>query len=445
MLQNLNFQQMLNRVLVQICFPAMAVIIILITLPDWEPRNHWPVLFSFTVLALVCSFAPIRTFSATTLTLNNAIILCGLLLEGTWIGIWAGMIEVVILAFLFKSSINRSLANAGQVLTTIWIVGTLKELLYPSIVPWMFTDLLLIVIYWVVNTSLCAILVSFYANTSWINAFRKMVKSGTSTYLMLMIIGEIGARLVDSYGTLSVIPLGAAFITFSVVFHQYYKGLHNLEQKIEEIKSLNHSFLIAMAASIDAKDHYTSGHSQRVAYWGREIAMAIGLSKENVEEVYFGGILHDIGKIGIEDEILNKDGKLTPEEFDKIKQHTVIGYEIVKQAGVFQELLPAIRSHHERIDGKGYPDGLINDEIPLVARILAISDAFDAMVSDRPYRQGVPVEIALERIEEASGTQFDEKLAKVFIQIIRNMPHDELIAIIHQAKAIKNNHLKGAL
>ncbi|WP_412850197.1 HD-GYP domain-containing protein [Brevibacillus invocatus] len=242
----------------------------------------------------------------------------------------------------------------------------------------------------------------------------------------------VGSRLVESYGLLTLVPMMIAFFTISYVFHHYYASVQKLQQKVEEVKNFNHKFLTTMAASIDARDHYTSGHSQRVAHWGREIAKQIGMSPEKVEEVYFGGILHDIGKIGIEDEILNKKGKLTPEEYDKIKQHTVIGYEIIKQAGMFHELLPAIRSHHERIDGKGYPDGLVGNEIPLIARILAISDAFDAMVADRPYRKGLPVEEALQEIRRGAGTQFDEELASYFIHVINKLPREELETIIRQ-------------
>nr|WP_241254581.1 HD-GYP domain-containing protein [Brevibacillus sp. SYP-B805] len=247
-----------------------------------------------------------------------------------------------------------------------------------------------------------------------------------------MLLGGVGSRFVSAFGLQSLIPLGVFFIIIRLVFHQYFDNLNKLEQKVEEIKSLNHSFLTALAASIDARDPYTSGHSQRVAHWGREIANAIGLPKDQADKVYFGGILHDIGKIGIEDGILNKEGNLSDDEFERIKQHTVIGYDIVKQAGVFEELLPAVRSHHERIDGKGYPDGLRGEEIPLVARILAIADAFDAMVSNRPYRQGMPVELALLQIEQGAGTQFDSHLAKEFVRLVRQIPEDELNRILGQ-------------
>lgn len=228
------------------------------------------------------------------------------------------------------------------------------------------------------------------------------------------------------------------------MFHQYYNSIEKLHYKVEEVKKLNASFLTAMAASIDARDPYTHGHSHRVAFWGREIAKELGLSPQEVEQVYHGGILHDIGKIGIEDDILNKEGKLTAEEYEKIKEHPVIGYEIIKQAGVFEELLPAIRWHHERIDGMGYPDGLKGEEIPLMARILAVSDAFDAMVSNRPYRDGLPIEVALQMIEENMGSQFDEKIARAFLQLVNRYPREELDAIIKHTGKTHQEILQGA-
>lgn len=195
---------------------------------------------------------------------------------------------------------------------------------------------------------------------------------------------------------------------------------------MEEIKNLNDSFLIALAASIDARDPYTLGHSFRVAHWGRETAKFMGLPPKQSTEVYYGGIIHDIGKIGIEDNILNKEGALSKEEFERIKEHPVIGYEILKRTSVFPELLPAIRWHHERVDGTGYPDKLKGNEIPLIARILAVCDAFDAMVSDRPYRKGMSVEEALRRIQEGAGTQFDAEIAANFVTMIKSLNEEEL-------------------
>ncbi|MEJ8544056.1 HD-GYP domain-containing protein [Brevibacillus borstelensis] len=431
MQRNIDLARFFKHLFIQFFLPLAAIGVFVSVLPDWEPRNHWSVLFIFTFLTIIGAFAPISTFNAR-LTVNNALFFSGILLYGTWVAVWAAFVELLIVTVLSRSSLKKAMFNCGQILLTLWLVGFLHTAADSAGMPWMVSDLLLIVVYWFVNTSLVAAGISYFFQVKWLDTFTGMVKGGSNTYVMLMIIGGIGARLVAVYGWPSLIPLLAAFIALNIVFRQYFHNMNKLHQKMDEIKTFNHSFLTTMAASIDARDHYTSGHSQRVAHWGREIARAIGMPPDKVDEVYFGGILHDIGKIGIEDHILNKKGKLTPEEYDKIKQHTVIGYEIILQAGMFHELLPAIRSHHERIDGKGYPDGLKGDEIPLMARILAISDAFDAMVADRPYRKGLPVEDALQEIRRGAGTQFDAELAHQFIRVVSQLSREELEKIIQQ-------------
>jgi putative nucleotidyltransferase with HDIG domain len=437
-----KLRKLVKGLLVELGFPISGLLIIFSALPVWEPREHWTILFIYTLLTIFASFAPVRTLNSI-LTLNNAVIFSGILLFGAWVGVWCAFIETLIISFLVRFNPRKALANVGQNLITIWAVDVLKTFLEPQVTPAM-GDLILAVSYWFVNISLCAIGISYFFHLRWIPTIKNLAKGTTLTYLLLMVMAGISSRLVQFYSIEALIPIMAAFITMSFVFRQYFNSLNKLQQKVEEVKLFNHKFLTAMAASIDARDHYTSGHSQRVAHWGREIALSIGLPEKKVEEVYFGGILHDIGKIGIEDEILNKEGKLTPEEYNKIKQHTVIGYEIMLQAGLFNELLPAIRSHHERIDGQGYPDGLRGEEIPLIARILAISDAFDAMVADRPYRKGLPIEEALQEIRRGAGTQFDEELAAHFIRIIDQLPKEELEAIIRRDHEKQKKQLQEA-
>ncbi|MGF9910039.1 HD-GYP domain-containing protein [Brevibacillus porteri] len=430
MRQKTDYEVWIKGIVVQVGFVIAAIYIFYTSSSEWAAREHWGVLSTYTLLTIFSCFAPVR-ISNTILTVNNAVIFSGILLYGVWVGVWAAVIESLIIAFLVRFNPLKAIINIGQLLMTIWTVAFLKDWIesFGTVSP-IISDLFLAVVYWFVNLTLCGLGISYFHQMTWARTVKMMAKGFTSTYLLLLILAGVGSRLVESYGPLTLIPMMIAFITISYVFHHYYDNLQRLQQKVEEVKSFNHNFLTTMAASIDARDRYTSGHSQRVAYWGREIARDIGLSERKVEDVYIGGILHDIGKIGIEDEILNKKGKLTPEEYDKIKQHTVIGYEIILQAGMFNELLPAIRSHHERIDGRGYPDGLAGDEIPLMARILAISDAFDAMVADRPYRKGLPVEEALQEIRRGSGTQFDPILAEHFIRIVQRLPYDELQSII---------------
>ena len=175
--------------------------------------------------------------------------------------------------------------------------------------------------------------------------------------------------------------------------------------------------LHALTSAVDAKDTYTCGHSQRVALFGREIAVRAGLSEALVERVYMAGLLHDVGKIGVPEEVLRKPGKLTDEEFTQMKQHVEIGARILKDVRQIDDLIPGVLYHHERYDGKGYPHSLAGQGIPLVARILCVADCFDAMTSNRTYRKALPIEVALMEIRRCAGTQFDPVLADAFLSI----------------------------
>ena len=175
--------------------------------------------------------------------------------------------------------------------------------------------------------------------------------------------------------------------------------------------------LQAFSSSLDAKDRYTRGHSERVALLGKQIALAAGLSPEVADRYELAGTLHDIGKIGVPDRVLCKPGKLTDDEYGLIKRHPRIGHDILKPIPSVRDLLPGVLHHHERWDGRGYPDGLEGEEIDPMARALAIADTFDAMSSNRAYRSARSREEVLAEIEKCAGTQFDPDLARVFLGI----------------------------
>jgi len=173
-----------------------------------------------------------------------------------------------------------------------------------------------------------------------------------------------------------------------------------------------------MLSVLEARDPYTKGHGERVAIMAREVAERLGWKGEDVERIYWAGILHDIGKIGIPEDILNKPGLLTEEEYRIVQRHPVISAEILERFEHLRELAHIVRYHHERWDGKGYPEGLSGEEIPIESRILAVADAFDAMTSDRPYRKALKLEKAIEEIRKNKGKQFDPDIVKVFIDVI---------------------------
>jgi len=188
----------------------------------------------------------------------------------------------------------------------------------------------------------------------------------------------------------------------------------------KDLKELFIGSLKALTSSIDAKDTYTHGHSERVAFISRWIAEHLSerelLEEEQIHKVYLAGLLHDIGKIGIEEAVLRKNGKLTEQEFSRIKKHPSIGAGILREIQQMRDIVPGVLCHHERIDGRGYPNGLVGEKIPLTGKIVGLADSFDAMTSKRTYRNAMTVEQALAEIERGLGTQFDEKLGRIFLE-----------------------------
>lgn len=196
--------------------------------------------------------------------------------------------------------------------------------------------------------------------------------------------------------------------------------IRTAEVQKEQIKSNNLMIELAssLAATIDAKDKYTSGHSKRVAEYSRLIAKKMGKTEDYQETIYITALLHDIGKIGIPDEIINKKSKLTQEEFEIIKKHPVIGYEILQNIKTVPEIVIGVRWHHERMDGKGYPDGLHGRDIPEYAQIISVADSYDAMTSNRSYRPLMEQAVVRKQIEEGIGTQFAQVPAECMLSII---------------------------
>jgi putative nucleotidyltransferase with HDIG domain len=190
--------------------------------------------------------------------------------------------------------------------------------------------------------------------------------------------------------------------------------------------------LSALVAATEAKDSYTRGHSRRVTELSVTLGQRLGLKADALRKLAWGAELHDIGKIGVPDYVLNKEGRLTPEERALVEQHPVTGWEIARQARSLRELLEVIRSHHERIDGRGYPDGLAGDAIPFAARIVAVADVWDALTSDRSYRPAWPVDRALQIMVAGRGTQFDARCLEEFLDLMQ----EEGIAQVAAARLI---------
>ncbi|MBZ5563806.1 MAG: HD domain-containing protein [Acidobacteriia bacterium] len=201
--------------------------------------------------------------------------------------------------------------------------------------------------------------------------------------------------------------IGELAETFNQMAEDIQHFIGDLQSEKEQNRQLFFDSIEMIAAAVDAKDPYTKGHSGRVSAYSTILARELGLPEEEVDKIRIAATLHDVGKIGIEDRVLKKPGVLTNEEFEVMKRHTVMGYEIVRQVKQLNEMLPGIRWHHEALNGKGYPDGISGDELPLMVRIIAAADTFDAVTTDRPYQPGSPFTRGLEILRKLAGSKYD--------------------------------------
>ncbi len=203
-----------------------------------------------------------------------------------------------------------------------------------------------------------------------------------------------------------------------LLYQREKEASRRLSAANERLRKANLSFATALVATLDARDRYTAGHSAAVAIYARDIAERMGLSRAEQELVHLCGLVHDIGKIGLPAGLLEKPGALTLEERRQMERHPEIGETILRNVDDYAEIADVVRSHHERVDGMGYPDGLRGDEIPLLARIISVADAYDAMTSDRPYRAALPSRVARMRLAQAVETQFDTSVVAAFEAIL---------------------------
>ncbi|MDR6554324.1 HD domain-containing phosphohydrolase [Paenibacillus qinlingensis] len=249
---------------------------------------------------------------------------------------------------------------------------------------------------------------------------------GFSSLGARMLASDIQQPIEDLHRVMKQVQSGdlkvRASDLYSDEFSRLFAGFNHMVKGLDTREKMNNqllqSYYTTLAAALDARDAYTAGHSMRVARYSLLIGRSVQLSEQELDWLNKTALLHDIGKIGVRDAVLLKDGRLSEEEFEQIKRHPDLGESILKQiepAEAMAPMLPGVRSHHERYDGAGYPDGLKGQDIPVFGRIIAVADAFDAMTSDRPYRKGMPVEKAMAILAEGKGSQWDPRFVQGFM------------------------------
>lgn len=271
-----------------------------------------------------------------------------------------------------------------------------------------FPLIIFVIVYLVINILIMSIFMALKTNKNILFCFMGNIRIGFLNSVVMLPIGVLLAIVFTEYNY-----WGLIFVLLAIILLRYTLLLYSntKEQLTDTVEALMNA--------IDARDMYTEGHSRRVAEISVEIAKELKLSQWEIEKLHIAAMLHDVGKIGISDNILNKPGKLTAEEYNIIKEHPTIGVRILKKIKNIDYVDKIVELHHERYDGKGYPHGLKGDEVDIQVYIVHLADTVDAMTSDRPYRKGLSKEIVKAEIEKYSGTQFHPKVATAYLNILK--------------------------
>jgi len=391
---------------------AIALFIYLIpSLPSLS--NIWLVLIFFLAISAFAEFIPVDLPIGGVMSIGFPIDFVLILVYGP-----AFAMLITVLGALISEIIERKifwykiLFNASQLALSAGIAGLVYQYTggiigFQNFFRFIFPAALCAIIYCLINLVLVTMFISLDQGSRITAVWRINFKDVLPTYLAEAPLGFLMAIVYVEVGIFGILLFFLPLLLARRSFELYTKMR---KMYLETIR--------ALAAAIDAKDPYTKGHSERVAETSLALAQELNLSDKDIENIEYTALLHDIGKIGIADNILGKNSSLTNEEFDKIKEHPIMGAKIIEPVDFLKNSYEAIYHHHEKYNGAGYPDGLKEKDIPLSARIIAVADAYDAMGSDRPYRKKLSKDKILNELKDQSGKQFDPEIVKALISVL---------------------------
>lgn len=375
------------------------------------PLNLLPVLLLWTVFCTVVEMKPVMVTKSMVITVSFAIHLSAIILWGNPIAIVSATVGSFLTDLFRARGIKKAVYNAAQYSIAIWTAGVLFSFFRKSNVTIDINQDFLALFfacttYMLINTFLVAAIGALTQKKPVIYSWTKDLGLDLFQFVTLAPLGIITAMLYerDPYAiALLVIPL----IMTHISFQNYANLVHQSQETIE-----------MLALALDKRDPYTSHHSSQVASLATKIASEMHLKPSEIDAISMGGRVHDLGKISIPDSILNKPSPLTADEYARVKQHPKDGYDLLSGLHFYRKVLSFVLYHHERVDGKGYPDGLKSESIPLGAKIISVADAYDAMTSHRPYRDAMSCEQAIAELVKNSGTQFDPSVVEAAVRII---------------------------
>lgn len=407
-----------------------------------------PINFDWMLLALVTILMVSRidigiTEAGSPVTLSETFIFISVLLYGTHAAVVLAGLEAVARTFQFKDRRRMALFNAAAMSISIFVSSVAVSLTFGELQPFnsnlvrlVLAAGMLALIHFVLNSTMISMPDVLNNTRSVIDNWKKsllwtsvsVLTGAVSACLIVKLI-----TVVSFYAFIISVPiLTVTYFTYKV----YLDRVETSNRHAEQMAELHLKTIEALAIAIDAKDDVTAHHVYRVQIYSTGLARLFGLSGPEIEALKAGALLHDIGKLAVPDHILNKPGPLTPAEFEKMKVHTIVGAEILERVGFPYPVVPVVRHHHERWDGRGYPDGLRGDEIPMTARILTLADCFDAVREDRNYRNAMTQDQAIAMLKEGSGTVFDPNVVRTFLDHL-----DEFEAEIRE-KRVEPQHVE---
>jgi diguanylate cyclase (GGDEF)-like protein/putative nucleotidyltransferase with HDIG domain len=386
-----------------------------------------PINFEWIILSLVTILMVSRIDigihkGRSAVTLSDTFIFISMLLYGTHASVVLAGLDAAVCALLFKERRRMILFNGAAMSMSIFAASSTVTLMFGELRPLAAEPARLVL----AAGMLALIHLVLISGTMSVASSQKnalsLIDGWKASFLWTSISALAGAAsaclivelitVISFYAFIISVPiLTVTYFTYKV----YLDRVETSNRHAEQMAELHLKTIEALAIAIDAKDEVTPDHVHRVQIYATGLARLFGLSDPELEALKAGALLHDIGKLAVPDYILNKPGPLTPAEFDKMKVHTIVGAEILERVGFPYPVVPVVRHHHERWDGRGYPDGLRGDEIPMTARILTLSDCFDAVCEDRNYRAAMTRDQAIDMLKEGSGTVFDPNVVRTFL------------------------------